>query len=88
MRKLKLTLENLHVESFEAQPAAADAAGTVHALETVTCQDGRHTCEAGCSGLTNCPYNGECGTNINSCQGSCWDVMYASECGGSCIEVC
>lgn len=88
MRKLKLTLENLTVETFEAQPGHGADTGTVHGLETSTCHHDAYSCNGGCSNLTNCPFNGECGTAINTCQGSCWDVQYASECGGSCLEVC
>ncbi len=87
MRKLKLTLETLSVESFDAQGVQPPARGTVEGLETYTCHHDAYSCQALCSNATNCPYQ-ECGTALNTCQGSCWDPMYASECGGSCIEVC
>lgn len=88
MRKLKLSLENLQVETFDAQPAPNDVRGTVQGLETSTCQPDAYSCNGLCSNATNCPFE-DCGSaQFNSCQGSCWDVMYGTECGGSCLEVC
>lgn len=85
MRKLKLTLDNLAVESFDAQGVQPPARGTVEA-NSATCH-AAWSCDGTCSNGTNCPF-AECATDLNTCQGSCWDVMYASECGASCIEVC
>ena len=87
MRKLKLTLDDLAVETFEAQDGQQTARGTVQGLETSTCHHDAFSCNGLCSNATNCPF-AECATDLNTCQGSCWDVMYVSECGASCLEVC
>lgn len=81
MRKLKLSLEDLHVESFT--PDARDAEeGTVHGRETFM----PGSCWPDCSADTLC-VAGPCETDDRTC-GTCLDPQYVSQCGASCFEVC
>ncbi|HET7230247.1 MAG TPA: hypothetical protein VFJ16_09605 [Longimicrobium sp.] len=63
MRKIRLELETLSVESFVPADAAADARGTVnaHALGTRGCT-GMTLCETNCDCSFNCPSVGPCTT--------------------------
>lgn len=94
MRKLKLSLDELRVDSFHATGAAA-AGGTVpghswtqHADESCfgTC-DGMCTRDASCDGM--CGTGASCqGTCYNSCGGSCGCSANATECGCETWETC
>jgi hypothetical protein len=76
MRKLKLDLEDLAVESFATTPEAHRVGGTVFGQQCTcytqcTCP-GCPTCDASC--------NGSC---INTCAASC-----NGTCGGTCDASC
>lgn len=96
MKKLKLDLDNLRVDSFDTTPAEGNGGrGTVfgHAESfQYGCTDGAScdscagscgTCEASCCGTCNTCYT-NCGTCPcdYSCNGSCYS------CGGSCDYSC
>jgi hypothetical protein len=82
MRKLKLTVENLHVETFHPDAAPAAERGTVQARASFM----PGSCWPDCSHDTYCA-DGPC-TNIATCL-TCVEPHYASQCGGaSCYEVC
>ncbi|HST61059.1 MAG TPA: hypothetical protein VLK84_20310 [Longimicrobium sp.] len=68
MRKAKLSLDTLHVDTFETAAASPGARGTVHAHATFygTCQG---TCVDTCGGPT-CDY--PCQT-ANTCHLTCHD---------------
>jgi len=68
MKKLRLDLDHLQVESFDTQTAPAER-GTVDAAQACTCP-GYGTCA-----------NTECGT-CNTCQGQY--TCDPSQCNGSC----
>ena len=79
MRKVKLLLEDLQVESFEVDPGSLDA-GTVHGLEVAAepAASGVHT---GC--MTHCPTEG-C-ENCNSVvRTHCW--VECPSYAGTCFE--
>lgn len=64
MRKLRLELDALRVESFETA-AAGKEPGTVHAHAPPT----RRSCDESCGGT--CPDDGTCMETCISCFGSC-----------------
>ena len=75
-RKLRLDVEQLSVESFTL--AGEEGAGTVRAHGEVPLQEPASD------------YNGECGTNYASCNGtcvSCPNTCYAT-CGTTCAASC
>jgi hypothetical protein len=73
MRKLKLSLDALQVESFHAVDPDADGRGTVAAhSDPADCVSPWGTCEKWCT-------DGSC----DSCQGSCFGT-----CGASCFNTC
>jgi hypothetical protein len=87
MRKLKLQLEDLRIDSFATTPAEKPK-GTVFG-EQCTCYTqctcpGCPTCYASCNGTCDASCNGTCDA---SCDGGCgtWDPS----CGGnSCVYTC
>ncbi|HEX7239681.1 MAG TPA: hypothetical protein VF263_05420 [Longimicrobiaceae bacterium] len=68
--KLKLSLDDLRVETFETTPGAVNAHGTVRAL----CDD--------CSGCTDCTNCTEC-SNCSDCT-NCTDCSQATAATGTC----
>jgi hypothetical protein len=84
MKKLKLDLEGLVVESFATTPESRGEGGTVFGQQCTcytqcTCP-GCPTCDASC--------NGTCGGTCEaSCNGTCGDSC-AGSCGGSCYDTC
>ncbi|HST60738.1 MAG TPA: hypothetical protein VLK84_18705 [Longimicrobium sp.] len=78
MRKLKLSLDDLQVESFHAT-RGAEVRGTVPAHDWTEYADEScfGTCDGGCTGPVGscgggCGTAGSCyGTCINSCNGTC-----------------
>src|SRR5687768_5154332 len=78
MKKMKLELEALNVESFETA-AVGKRAGTVHGAaqtEWYTCPGYGETCNGG-------------ETCWDSCAGTCRCVTFADSCGDvSCIDTC
>jgi hypothetical protein len=92
MKKLRLQLEDLHIDSFTTTPAERPK-GTVFG-EQCTCYTqctcpgcptcaGYGTCDASCNGTCAASCNGSC---VASCYGSCeWTCDYT--CGGSCDGV-
>ncbi|MBV9108085.1 MAG: hypothetical protein JO306_01605 [Gemmatimonadetes bacterium] len=75
MGKLKLDLDALHVESFQAQPEKAERRGTVEGQEFTF----------GCNSWLNgtCAPDFTCG---NSCQGTCGVTCYLSKCDQFCPQ--
>ena len=100
MAKLKLSLDELRVESFQTA-ATLDALGTVRGAEAAgTNQSGciiascGATCPISCA--PTCPYAGACEDSFDGCEGtnasgcvilSCGDTC-ALSCGGSCGGGC
>lgn len=83
MRKLKLTLETLHVESFETRASRVEGEGTVHGHDT-----NMPSCWPECSFDTLC-VAGPCDTQRVRTCGTCHEPHYVSQCGGwSCFDVC
>ena len=86
MRKLKLDLEDLSVESFATTPEAQKEGGTVFGQQCTcytqcTCP-GCPTCDASCNGTC----GGTCaGTCDASCNGTCGGTCDAS-CNGTCVD--
>jgi hypothetical protein len=77
MRKLKLDLEDLSVESFATTPESRGEGGTVFGQNHCTCYTqctcpGCPTCDATC--------NGSC---VNTCASSC-----NGTCGNTCGDTC
>jgi len=87
MRKLRLTLEDLQIDSFSTTPVRR-AKGTVYG-EQCTCPTactcpGCPTCDATCGGTCAASCNGTCDA---SCDGGCG--TYDVSCGGySCDPTC
>jgi hypothetical protein len=82
MRKLKLGLDALRVESYVTS-AETDDRGTVQANDSPSGNP------FGCSNLPTCPFTP--GTCYNSCQGTCDDSCLAScyeSCQGTCYLSC
>lgn len=87
MKKIKLELDRLDVESFAVTPARSGG-GTVHGHDTPGCTPAG-TCET----LFTC-YDNSC--NDNTCNGascdgapSCGFLAYTcTDCGGTCAETC
>jgi hypothetical protein len=86
MRKMRLDLDSLFVESFDTTAAPADAGGTVHG-NAVTfqsyCSDGR-TCIDTCDGTcdTDC---GTCASECLSCESYC---SCPTVCGSCAYTMC
>jgi len=87
MRKLKLQLDDLQVDTFQTTPAQKPK-GTVFG-EQCTCHTnctcpGCPTCYASCNGTCDASCNGSCGATCDaSCNGTCdWTCDYA-QCGGT-----
>ncbi|HEX6041772.1 hypothetical protein [Longimicrobium sp.] len=82
MRKLKLSLDSLQVESFAAT-GSEPVRGTVPGHEWTEYADEScfGTCDGGCTRDGSCV--NPCGTGYASCYGTC----YAS-CGGTCDATC
>ncbi len=76
MRKLKLDLEELSVESFATTPEARGESGTVFGQQCTcytqcTCP-GCPTCDASCNGTCDASCNGSCDASCNgTCDGTC-----------------
>lgn len=102
MKKLKLNLDDLKVESFATTPEAPDRAGTVHAYDdpTPTCID---TCGTGCTCdtctmcytcATNCTCEtvvcGTCDTDCGTCDTCppCHQTEFATHLCGTCGTPC
>jgi hypothetical protein len=84
MRKLKLSIDALQVESFHAV-GPGSGRGTVPGHNPTyyldECQTPAGTCDAGCTQ----GYN-TCGTCMESCWGTC--VSCAATCNGTCGNTC
>lgn len=90
MRKLKLDLEELAVESFATTPEPRREGGTVFGQEQCTCYTqctcpGCPTCDASCNGTCGGTCEASCnGTCVNTCGASCGDTCgYTCDCGYS-----
>jgi hypothetical protein len=101
MVKLKLSVEELRVESFHTTAPLGSGGGTVRGAEAAgTNQSGciiascGATCPISCA--PTCPYAGACEDSLDACEGtnasgcvilSCGDTC-ALSCGGSCPDGC
>ncbi|HVH11786.1 MAG TPA: hypothetical protein VM759_01980 [Longimicrobium sp.] len=94
MRKLRLDLDAVQVESFVTD-AAAGGRGTVDARQRITfgCPPPSQntcagTCSCGCgTGALTCDWT--CGsTCAASCNGTCGDPTCAATCGDTCAGTC
>jgi hypothetical protein len=89
MRKLRLQLEDLQIDSFPTTPAEKPK-GTVFG-EQCTCYTqctcpGCPTCDASCNGTCEASCNGTCDA---SCGGTCDCGTWDTSCGGStCDATC
>ncbi len=82
MRKLKLDLDDLSVESFASTPEPRGEGGTVFGQNHCTCYTqctcpGCPTCDASCNGTCGCTEDASC---YGSCDYSC--VCSNETCGG------
>ncbi|HEU0012332.1 MAG TPA: hypothetical protein VFQ45_01540 [Longimicrobium sp.] len=94
--KLRLDLDQLHVESFDTHPGEAQRRGTVHGHQqycyycccypcccgggTAHTACGQYTCAASCNGTCDASCNGTCDA---SCNGTC-----VASCNGTCNGSC
>ena len=74
MRRLKLDLDDLRVESFETTPEIGDTKGTVLGYGAT---DWGNTCAAS-----------ECGTCVGTCFGGSCVGTCAGTCGNTCGSTC
>jgi hypothetical protein len=93
MKKMKLSLDDLKVESFQTTPEGAEGdRGTVYgyiSCDLTICQECGPTCactrDPSCNGTCAASCNGTC---YASCGGTC-NVSCNGGCGGlTCPEVC
>jgi hypothetical protein len=90
MRKLKLDLEELSVESFATTPEAHRESGTVFGQQCTcytqcTCP-GCPTCDASCNGTCGGTCGATCDASCNgTCDGTC-DLSCGDTCGYSCFD--
>jgi hypothetical protein len=96
MRKLKLDLEDLAVESFATTSESRGEGGTVFGQNHCTCYTqctcpGCPTCDATCNGscVNTCAAScngtcgGTCGASCNgTCDGNCGGYSYDTGCSG------
>ncbi|MGD8778128.1 MAG: hypothetical protein PVH88_04125 [Ignavibacteria bacterium] len=99
MKKLKLNLEDLRVESFELNPGKEINKGTIHGNEQPTVVDDtcvepscdgtcyEDTCEDTCGVGPTCDY-ATC-VNTAACGGgNTCDYSCGSTCGLTCVKIC
>ena len=96
MKKLKLHLEDLRIDSFHTTPSEKPR-GTVFG-EQCTCWTacgqntcpGCPTCDASCNGTCYASCNGSCAATCDaSCNGTCDGCTWDASCGGnSCDYTC
>jgi hypothetical protein len=92
MRKLKLHLEDLRIDSFTTTPAEKPK-GTVFG-EQCTCYTqctcpGCPTCYASCNGTCDASCNGSCGASCDaSCGGTCDYACEYTAAGDTCDYTC
>lgn len=92
MRKLKLDLDHLAVESFDTNPPEGAQRGTVLGLaptrfDTCLCTGGGATCGLSCDPGCDNSVGGTCDVSCNgTCVGSC--NCTGNSCYGSCIATC
>jgi hypothetical protein len=83
MNKLRLTLDDLRIESFDTTAAAGEK-GTVAAQEDCTCMSACPTfCPVSCPGLPTCA-----DTCPETCSETCDDFTCWETCGLSCGGTC
>lgn len=93
MRKLKLQLEDLMVDSFTTEPTRREK-GTIFG-EQCTCHTactcpGCPTCDVSCNGTCGGTCNAACnGTCDGSCGGTCdWACNHTNSEGDTCVAGC
>jgi hypothetical protein len=93
MKKLKLHLDDLRIDSFTTTPSERPK-GTVFG-EQCTCWTqctcpGCPTCDASCNGTCYASCNGTCAATCDaSCNGTCDACTWEASCGGySCNYTC
>ena len=91
MRKLRLELDALAVESFDTSAVPGLLRGTVHGLsqETTRDDDSIDTCQTGCQQSETCT------VTEDTCADETWETCYGATCygvscgpAGSCSEGC
>jgi hypothetical protein len=96
MNKLKLTVDDLAVESFSIEHGATRM-GTVQAREltqrcgdTSICTGGScdGTCYATCGDVNCASYYNQCGTADGSCLGPCFQTDGDQTCINTCLNTC
>jgi hypothetical protein len=102
MKKLKLDLNDLKVESFETANGSVLNKGTIHGQLRPPCSDSGGNCDGGGNGGTGggwSTYDPTCNTpgtcvNIHSCAATCAHscgvgTCYGASCaGGTCLSTC
>jgi hypothetical protein len=83
MRKLKMSIDTLRVETFEVDPSGDGRAGTVLARgATPYCTD------YPCIEPTNDPYNGGCYYSLEPVQPNCTNVCHTNLCASTVFATC
>lgn len=89
MKKLKLALDDLAVETFDTTPAAREKGTVVGEQEPCTCptQCTCPTCPTCCNTCeATCPYTCDDNTCANTCENTCDDFTCIYTCGFSNCE--
>ena len=86
MRKIRLQLESLEVDSFDTT-ARQRAGGTVHVHEQHTWETVYASCDT-C--FPTCPFScdGSCDSCVNTCGESCYGTCFEDTCDESCGGTC
>lgn len=79
MKKLKLNLDDLKVESFATTPGSATQHGTIHGYGPLTNETHVECCGWHTDGSCKCPH--EDSGNLTECDNSCYET-----CNASCYE--
>ncbi len=91
MKKMKLSLDDLKVESFETTPESKDdSQGTVFAYFTPGLGN---TCDPGCTNATCGPTCATCDSTCvntcgNTCGSTCEGTCASNTCGNTCLATC
>ncbi|MBV9773697.1 MAG: hypothetical protein JO040_07085 [Gemmatimonadetes bacterium] len=80
--KLKLSLDDLRVETFETTAGSGSAAGTVHALDCDLSQCVGCSACTGCTDCTNCTGCSACSTQSYQVETGCFYTCYDFVTGG------
>lgn len=90
MKKLRLRMDDLRVESFATLGGPAQPRGTVRGHEPTVMCSGTCTANPDCTDVFACETYGDC-TLAGSCEGTCGnscDVTCQVSCYGTCDATC